>query len=251
MGQEDVYEKVARLIENSKKTVVLTGAGISTESGIPDFRSPGTGLWEKMDPMEALSTRVLYNDPKKFYDNGFKILLSMKDAKPNKAHYILAQLEKDGFISSVITQNIDNLHQKAGSKKVYEVHGQTRTGSCTNCGTVVPIDLLEVKVSNGEIPPKCDKCNGILRPDVVMFGDQMPEDFEKAWHEAENSDLMIVIGSSLTVSPVNFLPGLSKHLVIINKSETPEDRRADAIIRESAGEALSKIVRYLKAAQQG
>lgn len=249
IDNENIYEKAAELIEGSGKTVVLTGAGISTESGIPDFRSPGTGLWEKMDPMEALSTRVLYNDPIKFYNNGFKILLSMKDAKPNKAHYILAQLEQEGLISGVITQNIDNLHQKAGSHKVFEVHGQTRTGSCINCGEVVSIDLLNSKVEKNEIPPKCDKCNGILRPDVVMFGDPMPEDFEKAWREAENSDLMVVIGSSLTVSPVNFLPGLVKHLIIINKSETPEDRRADVVIRESAGEALSKIVRYLKTAK--
>ncbi|SNX54985.1 NAD-dependent protein deacylase [Thermoanaerobacterium sp. RBIITD] len=241
----NVYEKAAELIKKSKKTIVLTGAGISTESGIPDFRSPGTGLWEKMDPMEALSTRVLYNDPIKFYNNGFKILLSMKDARPNKAHYILAQMEDEGLISGIITQNIDNLHQKAGSHRIFEVHGQTRTGSCMNCGTKVSIDVLNDKIEKREIPPICDKCNGILRPDVVMFGDPMPEDFEKAWHEASNSDLMIVIGSSLTVSPVNFLPGLVKHLIIINKTRTPEDNRADVVIRCSASEALSNIITYL------
>lgn len=242
----NLFDRAAKLIEHSKKAVVLTGAGISTESGIPDFRSPGTGLWEKIDPMEALSTEVLYNKPEKFYQVGFKILMSMKDAKPNEAHYILAEMEEKGIISGIITQNIDNLHHKAGSKKIYEVHGQIRSGSCINCGKKVDMSVLEEKVNQKQIPPRCDTCNGILRPDVVMFGDPMPHDFEMAWREVESSDLLLVIGSSLTVSPVNYLPGLAKHLLIINKSETPFDVRADVVIRDSAGLALRNIWNIIK-----
>lgn len=242
----DVFDKAAKLMELSKKTMVLTGAGISTESGIPDFRSPGTGLWEKMDPMEALSTRVLYNEPEKFYRIGFKILMSMQDANPNEAHYILSEMEEKGIISGIITQNIDNLHHKAGSKIVYEVHGQIRSGSCINCGKKVDMRILAEKVNQKQIPPRCDTCNGILRPDVVMFGDPMPHDFEIAWREAESCDLLLVIGSSLTVSPVNYLPGLTKHLIIINKSETPYDVKADVVIRERAGLALRNIWDIIK-----
>lgn len=150
--------------------MVLTGAGISTESGIPDFRSPGTGLWENIDPMEALSTSVLYNNTEKFYKEGFNMLLNMTDAEPNRAHYALAEMERLGYIKGVITQNIDNLHYKAGSKYILEVHGNTREGSCIKCGTIVDLNILINKVNNKEIPPKCDKCGGILRPDVVFLG---------------------------------------------------------------------------------
>lgn len=163
MGDKSLFEEAARLIRQSKKTMVLTGAGISTESGIPDFRSPGTGLWENLDPMEVLSTRVLYNSPEEFYKVGFKILSSMRNAKPNEAHYILSEMEKDGIISGVITQNIDNLHQKAGSKNVFEVHGNTREGSCLRCGKKVSFEILEEKVNKKQIPPCCDDCNGVLR----------------------------------------------------------------------------------------
>ena len=166
----DQIKKACEMIRNSSKTMVLTGAGVSTESGIPDFRSPNTGLWENMDPMEALSTTVLYNNPKKFYSEGFKMILGMTNAKPNKAHIALAEMERLGYIKGVITQNIDNLHHNAGSKYVLEVHGNTREGSCLNCGTKVGIGEIEEKVLKGEIPPKCDSCGGTLRPDVVFFG---------------------------------------------------------------------------------
>ena len=196
---------ISELIKSSNKTMVLTGAGISTESGIPDFRSPGTGLWENIDPMEVLSTTVLYNNPERFYKEGFNILLDMMDAKPNKAHNILAEMESLNLIHGIITQNIDNLHQKAGSKYVLEVHGNTREGSCMDCGNTVSINELSHKVNSGEIPPKCNICGGILRPDVILFGDMLPEAFNIAYKEVETSDLLIVIGSSLMVAPVNYL----------------------------------------------
>jgi NAD-dependent deacetylase len=229
----------------SKSTVVLTGAGISTESGIPDFRSPGTGLWEKMDPMEALSTEVLYNNPKKFYNIGFKMLLSMRQASPNKAHYILADMEEMGLLDLIVTQNIDNLHQKAGSKKVYEVHGNTRTFSCDKCGKVYDIELIEKWVQEGEIPPICE-CKGIIRPDVVLFGDMLPQCFYDSVRAVENADLLVVIGSSLSVAPVNQLAAICRGLIIINIGETFYDYKADIVIREKISKGLEEIMDVIK-----
>ncbi|WP_077367167.1 SIR2 family NAD-dependent protein deacylase [Anaerosalibacter sp. Marseille-P3206] len=238
-------KQASDMIKNSSKTMVLTGAGISTESGIPDFRSPGSGLWENMDPMEALSTTVLYNNPKKFYSEGYKILLGMTDAKPNTAHYVLAEMEKQGYIKGVITQNIDNLHQKAGTKYLLEVHGNTREGSCTTCGKVVDINVLTEKVNNNEIPPKCNQCGGLLRPDVIFFGDMLPEDFNIALQEMEDCQLLIVIGSSLAVSPVNYLPSMAEKFIIINEGRTAMDYRCDLKIEDKAGVVLEKILMEL------
>jgi NAD-dependent deacetylase len=237
---ESLYEEIARMIIESRMTVVLTGAGISTESGIPDFRSPGSGLWEKIDPMEALSAHVLYGNPVKFYSVGFKILTSMKNAKPNEAHILLTRMEKENLIHGIITQNIDNLHFQAGSKNILEVHGHIRSGHCVKCGTSHEFSEIEDKVDHGEIPPLCN-CGGMIRPDVVLFGDNLPECFNSAWELAKKCDLMIVIGSSLQVSPVSYLPGFARKLVIINSGETPYDDKADVLCRDKASYALSNI----------
>lgn len=240
----EVYEKAAKLIRDSKSTILLTGAGISTQSGIPDFRSHGSGLWEKVDPMEALSAEVLYNDPKKFYSLGFKILTSMKDALPNKAHYQAAKLEEMGLIDLVVTQNIDGLHHKAGSRKVYEVHGTIRTCSCESCGKAYDIAVIEKRVMEGEIPPKCS-CNGTIRPDVVLFGDMLPQCFYDSIRRVEEAELLMVLGSSLSVAPVNHLAAICKKLIIINIGETCYDWKSDLIIRENISDAMEKIMRYL------
>lgn len=240
----DKYTKAADIIKNSDKIVVLTGAGISTESGIPDFRSPGIGLWSKMDPMDALSTRVLLGNPKKFYTTGFKIITSMKDAQPNKAHKILAQMEEKGIIRLIITQNIDNLHFRAGSKKVYEVHGNSRSFSCMKCHKVYLVDKVEEKVEHEEIPPKCS-CGGVLRPDVVMFGDMLPDCFYKGIKEVQEADLLIAIGTSLTVYPVSQLAEMCPKLMVINYSATAFDYRSEIVINEKITEALEKIYRGL------
>lgn len=241
----DKIKKASELIKKSSKTMVLTGAGISTESGIPDFRSPGTGLWENVDPMELLSTSVLYNNPEKFYDKGYKMLLDMTDAEPNRAHFALAEMEKRGFIKGIITQNIDNLHHKAGSKYILEVHGNTREASCMNCENTVPLDVITEKVNNGQIPPKCDRCQGTLRPDVIFFGDMLPEDFNIASNEVSSSDLLIVVGSSLAVSPVNYLPQMAKNLIIINKGTSVMDHYSDVLLNGSAGDILESILENL------
>lgn len=234
-------ERASKLIKDSRYAMALTGAGISTESGIPDFRSPGVGLWEKMDPMEALSADVLMNDPEKFYRVGFNILRGMEDAKPNDAHIALAKMEEKGYIKGVITQNIDNLHYKAGSKRIYEVHGNTRTCHCIKCHAIYDFRELGEQVDSGIKVPKCKKCGGMLRPDVVMFGDMMPPDFERAMEEAQKADLILVIGSSLEVAPVCYIPGMVDHLIIINLMETPYDKKADVVFHDKAGVVMRQI----------
>lgn len=236
---KDIKE-AAQLIKNSKKVFALTGAGISTESGIPDFRSD-KGYYTKFNPVEALSVDTMLYNPKKFYSEGFLILKDLNGKKPNSGHIALANLEKSGYLSGIITQNIDNLHFEAGSKNVYEVHGETRGVHCMNCGTKYDFRYMQNKVDSGEIPPRCEKCGGIIRSNVVMFGDMMPKDFVLSQRELEDTDLLIVVGSSLTVSPVNMLPRYVKHLIIINKTPTPEDRRANFIFRESAGKVLTAL----------
>ncbi len=241
----DKYIKAAEMIQESKKVVVLTGAGISTESGIPDFRSPNSGLWTKIDPMEALSTNVLFNNPEKFYKTGFKIITSMKDAKPNKSHEILAKMEDEGIIQLIITQNIDNLHFKAGSKKVYEVHGNSRTCTCMKCNKVYNIDDIENKVEKNEIPPKCT-CGGAIRPDVVLFGDMLPDCFYEGMMEVERADLLIAIGSSLTVYPVSQMAAACKRLMILNFGSTPYDFRSDVVINDNISDSLTRICSILE-----
>lgn len=237
-------EKAVELIKNSKKIFALTGAGISTESGIPDFRSE-TGYYSKMDPMAALSKDVLLKNPKRFYSEGYVILSDLNDKSPNQGHIALKELEDLGYLQGIITQNIDNLHTKAGSSNVYEVHGETRDVRCMSCGKVYPFSYMKEQVEKNIIPPKC-QCGGVIRPNVVMFGDMMPDDFTRAAQDLEDADLLIVIGSSLQVSPVNYLPRYVKNLIIINNEPTPFDSYAQVVIHEPAGKTLKKIIEALK-----
>ncbi|MET3617388.1 NAD-dependent deacetylase [Peptoniphilus olsenii] len=242
----DNIKKAADIILGSKKVFALTGAGISTDSGIPDFRS-GDGYYTKMDPTLALSKDRLLNQPELFYKEGYMILLDLNNQEPNGGHIALAQLEKMGHLDGIITQNIDNLHAKAGSKNIYEVHGETRGIHCMSCGSEYDFPVMKEKVDKGEIPPLCDKCGGVLRPNVVMFGDMMPDDFSRGAAELENTDTLIVVGSSLTVSPVNFLPNYVDHLIIINNDRTPADNRADVVINDNSTKVLSAIVKEIEA----
>jgi len=243
---EHQIDKACQMIRQAHKVYVLTGAGISTESGIPDFRSPNGGLWEKIDPMEALSTEILYNNPEKFYDVGFKILTSMKNIEPNSGHVALAELEHLGFIQGIITQNIDGLHQQAGSSKVLEVHGHIRTCTCLNCGEKVDLDVVNMKIAQNEIPPRCNLCNGVLRTDVVLFGDPLPEDFNIAWNKMKECDLLIVVGSSLMVAPVSYFPQTVSKVIIINIGDTSFDDYADIVINEKSGRVLTTLLEKLK-----
>lgn len=246
-------ELISNEIRTSKKTVVLTGAGISTESGIPDFRSPDSGIWNRFDPF-SMTSEILYSNPEKFYKNGLKFLeflYSMRGSEPNKAHIALAEMEKLGYISAVITQNIDSLHKKAGSKNVIEIHGNLLEAYCMKCNSRTSFDELVKRVNSGNIPPECNLCSrkgrrGILRPNLVLFGDMLPDSFNIAIKEARKSDLLVVIGSSLEVSPANQLPMESKKFIIINREETYCDDLARIVWHENAGDALVRILDELK-----
>ncbi|MDO5714815.1 MAG: Sir2 family NAD-dependent protein deacetylase [Tissierellia bacterium] len=236
----DQIKKAAELIVNGKYNVALTGAGISTESGIPDFRS-ASGYYASMDPMAALSRDTLLYNPKRFYNEGYRILEDLAGKEPNKGHKALKKLQDLNKLQGIITQNIDNLHTRAGSAPVYEVHGETRGVHCNECNGPLTFEAYKEKVHKGEIPPKCDICGGMLRPNVVMFGDMMPPAFEKAYDAAKRADVMIVVGSSLQVAPVSYLPQFAKSLIIVNKERTPYDRDADVVIHEGCGEILTLI----------
>jgi NAD-dependent deacetylase len=242
----EAIEQAANLIKEHPGFYALTGAGMSTESGIPDFRTPGTGIWEKVDPIATASVEVLHSNPRLFYEVGFARFASITMAEPNPGHYALAELERSGHLKGMVTQNIDGLHVKAGSKNVWEVHGHLRSGFCLGCKRKFPFEELVQQVELKRIPPMCHYCFNMLRPDVVLFGDSMPPLFFEAWETLEQQcDLMLVAGSSLVVYPVADLPKLAKKLVIINLQPTEYDSRADIVIREKCGRALTDLVQAL------
>lgn len=249
-GESDVYEqdvqKAAEIIKKSRTAYAFTGAGISTESGIPDFRSPGTGLWEKIDPMKESTVDVLMHSPERFYKRAFPRYASIANAKPNAGHYALAEMERRGLIKGVITQNIDGLHIKAGSTRVWEVHGNVRTASCTGCRKGYDFSYLVQQVNRGSGIPRCPECNSLLRPDIVLFGDEMSPDYYQAVKTLERGcDLMLVVGSSLQVYPAAYIPEYARDLIIINLQPTPADGRAKVVFRASSGKVLNDILNAL------
>jgi NAD-dependent deacetylase len=239
-------DTVAELLRKAKRTVVLTGAGISTPSGIPDFRSEGTGLWSRDEPMEVASLSTFRTEPERFYI-WFRPLASLIfNAKPNPAHIALAELEKAKRIHSIITQNIDALHQKAGAENVIEMHGTIRTLSCTQCFHKAEAQIyLKAFVEQGELP-RCSECGSLMKPDAILFGEQLPQ---QAWYDAQRDsrqcDLMLVAGSSLEVLPVAGLPmqaiDRGAHLVILNNTATYLNVRADVTIQEDVAEVIPAI----------
>jgi len=234
--------QVCALVRNSSANYVLTGAGISTESGIPDYRSPETGLWQKVNPMEVASLAAFQRDPVAYYQKALERWTRWMQAEPNPAHFAIAQLEKAGYVTGVVTQNVDGLHSKAGSIKLWEVHGHLRSCLCTGCRQKLPMSLLLGQFKQGINPPLCNNCGQILRPYIVLFGDQMGEEFHQAVEALESCELLIVAGSSLQVHPVANLPAMAKDLVIINKEPTPWDDRATVVINESTGKVFTDIL---------
>jgi NAD-dependent deacetylase len=229
----DQARHLAELLQKSKSTVALTGAGISVPSGIPDFRSPGEGLWEKVDPMEVAHIEVFRRDPAKFWSFYRPRLHSLGDVEPNDAHRVLAEFEGRGLLDAVITQNIDQLHHKAGSERVIEVHGSIRTATCQWCGTKFPLEDVD-DLFDEEGAARCSDCSGPVKPDVVLFGELLPAvAMEEAESLAAGADLMICIGSSLEVYPVAGLPsvtlGQGGQIAVITKGPTPFDQ--DASVR--------------------
>ena len=230
---------LADLLRRRQPCVVLTGAGVSTESGIPDFRSP-TGIWAEVDPMEYASLRAFREDPEKVWGFYAKRVEMLTGAEPNDAHRALAELERRGLVSAIVTQNIDLLHTQAGSKDVVEVHGSIRTGSCPDCGAVHALEESMLPV------PRCD-CGAVLKPDVVFFGELLPQAaIDRAYELARSAALMLVVGSALEVHPVGDLPletlRSGGSLAILNRGETSLDAKAELKIDGSAGETLSAVL---------
>jgi NAD-dependent deacetylase len=227
--------------------VVLTGAGVSTESGIPDFRSP-TGIWARFDPLEYGSIEAFRRDPERvweFYGPRYRMLA---DAQPNAAHHALAELERRGTVDAVVTQNIDLLHERAGSRDVVEVHGSIRTAGCPACGRAHELD--EVLRLVGEGVPRCRSCATVLKPDVVFFGELLPEGaMERATELAAHARVLLVVGSTLEVYPVAGLPldtqRAGGRVAILNRGPTAFDARADLRLDGSAGELLTALVEAL------
>jgi len=240
----------ANLIRHSKKTVMLTGAGISTPSGIPDFRSAGSGLWTKYLPMEVASLSVFRRDSEKFFAWLRPLASHMLTAKPNPAHLAIAMLEKKGIIHTLITQNIDTLHHKAGSKNILEVHGTLNTLTCTACyQQYSSIDFLEPYLESGQIP-YCPNCGHILKPDIILFEEQLPiQTWLNAKYASETCSLMIVAGSSLTVAPTASLPmhAINNHakLIVINRTKTYIDVRADIVLTGDVADIIPLIAQEL------
>ncbi|MCC6093930.1 MAG: NAD-dependent protein deacylase [Eubacterium sp.] len=248
LDPEQKYEAFNEMIAASHHIVFFGGAGVSTESGIPDFRSKD-GLYNQHDvqfdrytPEYLLSSDCLYNHPEVFYEF-YRQKMNVKGIEPNTAHLKLAEMERKGKLDCVITQNIDGLHQKAGSRKVYEVHGSTLRNYCDRCHKAYPSDYI---FNSQEPVPKCTVpgCGGMVRPDVTLYGEMLPEE---AWRNAERvcreADMMIVGGTSLSVYPaaslLDYFSG--KYLVLINRDRTNRDNGADLVFHESIGEVLGHV----------
>ncbi|MHB8909493.1 MAG: NAD-dependent protein deacylase [Syntrophales bacterium] len=246
---EERIGRVAEMILKARRIVVFTGAGVSTESGIPDFRSPG-GFWTKFDPEDFTIEKFLSNPETR--RKQWRFLVSgdlLKDASPNAAHEAIAELEALGRLDCVITQNIDNLHQKAGNApgRVYELHGTMHWVRCLQCGGRYALEEVLKKYRAAADPPACEQCGGIMKPDVIFFGEALPEDtLNEATRHAGRCDLLIVVGSSLVVYPAATMPFIAKEsgakLVIVNLTPTPADRIADVVINAAAGDALTRIL---------
>jgi NAD-dependent deacetylase len=240
--------RLADLIRERGPAVVLTGAGISTESGIPDFRSP-TGIWAKYDPQEYATIEAFQADPGKvwsFYALRFRALT---EAEPNAGHTALAQLEQTGRVKAVVTQNIDLLHERAGSRDVVEVHGSIRTSTCPGCGARYGLDEV-LRLLERDAAPRCGECGAVVKPDVVFFGELLREDaIDRAYELARSARLLLVVGSTLEVWPVSQLPEETRAaggvVAIVNKGPTSFDDRAAVKIEGSAGETLAALVERL------
>ncbi len=254
MNHIDEYEyaddiaRAGALLRQARHAIALTGAGSSTPSGIPDFRSPGTGMWERANPMEVASIYAFRRHPEKFYHWIQPMVTTLLTAEPNPGHVALAELEAGEWLKVIITQNIDNLHQKAGARRVLELHGHLRQATCINCyRRVSSAALLDDFLASGEVP-RCKVCEGVMKPDVVLFGEQLPiEVVNAAMEHVRQSDLMLVAGSSLEVMPASQLPLLVHErggkLIVVNLSSTYVDEFAEVVIHADVADALPRIAR--------
>jgi NAD-dependent deacetylase len=243
----------AEMILTSRRLVVFTGAGISTESGIPDFRGPG-GIWTRFDPDDFTIQKFLKSEETR--RKQWKILIGeglFSRVKPNRAHCAIAELEVLGRLECVITQNIDNLHQEAGNSpdRIFELHGNMQWVKCLDCGMRYTVEHIKTRLEQGIEVPECERCQGILKPDVVFFGEALPpEVLDAATAYSMHCEMFLVVGSSLVVYPAALMPGYAKEagakLIIVNIGETPYDSRADIVIEEKAGDVMSRILETVR-----
>jgi NAD-dependent deacetylase len=242
-----LIQRAAKDILNSKKTIAFTGAGISVESGIPDFRG-AQGLWQKYDPEEYAHIQTFYSNPDRVWlmlKDMFSIIMG---AKPNPAHIGLAELERMGYLSSVITQNVDGLHQAAGSRRVIEFHGSHRTLSCLKCSTTIDGTSLKFE----DLPPRCSRCSSLLKPDVVFFGEPIPWEAQvSSLKESQSCSAVLVVGTSAVVYPAASIPITAKErgatIIEINMEPTPLTYQiSDYLISGRAGEIIPAIVEEVK-----
>lgn len=240
--------RLAELISASPSVVALTGAGVSVPSGIPDFRTPGEGMWTKVDPMKVAHIDAFRADPKSFWEYYRPRFETLADKEPNPAHRALAELEERGILDGIVTQNIDRLHRAAGSKRVVEVHGTIETSSCTCCGATYRLpDVDDLFTEEGVA--ECRMCCGLVKPDVVLFGEMLPATAMAEAHElAAGADLLLCIGSSLEVYPVAGLPATTLaaggRIAIITRSDTPYDEDADLRL---GGDVVDELTALLAA----
>jgi NAD-dependent deacetylase len=249
MHNTTLIKRAGALLQQSRHAIALTGAGISTPSGIPDFRSPRSGLWETADPTEVASIYAFRQRPQQFYDWIHPLTQLVLQAQPNEAHRALAWLEAYGPLKGVITQNIDMLHTRAGSQTVYEVHGHLREATCVACHHVYQTDdILPDFVKTGKMP-LCEGCGHVLKPNVILFGEVLPMHvLRQAQLQTHICDLMLVAGSSLEVAPAGDLPLVAKEtgasLIIVNLERTHLDDIADVVIHADVVDVLPKLADY-------
>lgn len=244
-------QRAISLIRKSNRIVALSGAGISTEAGIPDFRGPG-GMWENSSLMEQLSVSGFRRDPESFYKTSIELFSTIGRAQPTVAHKLLARLEELGKVEAVVTQNIDGLHTAAGSRRVFELHGTYRTGHCPQCGAFFEMAGLYEQVEKGTVKvPLCSGCRIPIKPDIVLFEELLPvEAWQGSVDAVENCDLMLVLGSSLVVYPAAELPVMALSngtpLVIVNLEETGYDNMAEIALRTRLGDfALHALASFI------
>ncbi len=237
-------ERLVELVLGATRAVALTGAGVSTDSGIPDFRSTESGLWREHDPMELASVEGFRRDPRRFYEFWGERFGALADKRPNVTHDVLARLERAGRLRGVVTQNIDGLHQAAGSQRVLEVHGSYRRARCLGCGLEEPLDAVVARVRSGRLPI-CQSCGELVKPDVVLFGELLPPAFEEAARLVTECDLLLVLGSSLRVHPVaGLVPGAKRagaKVAIVSRDPTPYDELADALVLGELADAMGAV----------
>ncbi len=244
-------ERAASLLREAECAVVLTGAGVSVPSGIPDFRTPGTGLWENVDPMEVAHIDAWRRDPDRFWSFYGERFASLVDKRPNGAHLAIAELERRGLVRAVITQNIDRLHRAAGSERLIEMHGSIEWSVCLECGGRHSLERVVAQLRSGDGgAPRCPACAAPLKPDVVLFGELLPERaLAEAQELATTADLMLCVGSSLEVYPVAGLPaithGAGGRLVLVTQGETPYDDDAELKLDGDVVDELDRILSAL------